>query len=728
VNPALARFVVVLLAAAFAAVHGIATAAVAAQAIEANRVTELTFTSSKPHADPFNELEVDVLFTSPNGQIERVPAFWAGEDRWRARFSSPTPGPHAFATSCSDSGDLGLQGIKGVVTVTPYTGDNPLYRHGPIRVASDKKHFEHLDGTPFFWLGDTWWMGLTDRLHWPEEFATLTSDRVGKGFTVVQIVAGLYPDMPAFDPRGANEAGFPWEKDYARINPAYFDAADRRIAYLIDHGIAPCVVGAWGYHIPWLGVGRMKKHWRYLIARWGAYPGIFWCTAGEGAMPYYLSADKAKDADLQRHALSELVNYIHATDPYHHPVSIHPTDLSRTQLTDPSVLDFEMLQTGHGDRASIGPTIDFVRRSREAKPAMPTINSEVCYEGILGTCHADVVRIVTWGSLLGGTAGHTYGANGIWQMNRKDQPYGKSPHGGTYGPTPWDEAMKLPGSTQVGYAKKLLERFEWWKFQPHPEWAAWADSPRVDAVKWGDWMWDASDGNAAHDAPPGKPRRFERTIRIPAEATIGRATLYVSADDRFIAFLDHTKLGASDNRPESWRRPQRFDLKPLLSPGRDFVIRVDAENVAANVPNNPAGVICGGEVVLGDGARIPLASGEQWTCPGDARDHHPIKAQVIAHYGEGPWGAFASASRSPDPISAGIPGSVCVVYLAKPSPVRVSGLDRDAKWEAMFFDPTTGQDAPLSPPAIDASGSATIAPPPAANGDWVLVLQRSAAR
>ena len=24
--------------------------------------------------------------------------------------------------------------------------------------------------------------------------------------------------MPGFDPRGANEAGFPWEKDYARIN------------------------------------------------------------------------------------------------------------------------------------------------------------------------------------------------------------------------------------------------------------------------------------------------------------------------------------------------------------------------------------------------------------------------------------------------------------------------------------------------------------------------------
>jgi hypothetical protein len=181
--------------------------------------------------------------------------------------------------------------------------------------------------------------------------------------------------------------------------------------------------------------------------------------------------------------------------------------------------------------------------------------------------------------------------------------------------------------------------------------------------------------------------------------------------------------------PESWRRPQRFDLKPLLSAGRERVIRIDAENIAANVPNNPAGVICGGEVVLGDGARIPLASGQQWTCPGDARSGHPTEAKVIAHYGEGPWGAFAAASASLDPIAAGIPGRVCVVYLVKPSPVRVSGLDRGGgKWEAMFFDPTTGKDDALPAPAVDADGCCTIAPPAGVSSDWVLILQRAAAR
>jgi len=82
-------------------------------------------------------------------------------------------------------------------------------------------------------------MGLCKRLSWPTDFQTLLMDRVDKGFTVVQIVAGLYPDMDQFDERGANEAGFPWEKDYKCINPDYFARADLRIARLVKSRISP---------------------------------------------------------------------------------------------------------------------------------------------------------------------------------------------------------------------------------------------------------------------------------------------------------------------------------------------------------------------------------------------------------------------------------------------------------------------------------------------------------
>ena len=76
-------------------------------------------------------------------------------------------------------------------------------------MSPGKTHFEHADGTPFFWLGDTWWKCLCKRMTW-EGFQELTADRKAKGFTVVQIVCGPYPDEGFFEPRWENEGGKPY--------------------------------------------------------------------------------------------------------------------------------------------------------------------------------------------------------------------------------------------------------------------------------------------------------------------------------------------------------------------------------------------------------------------------------------------------------------------------------------------------------------------------------------
>jgi hypothetical protein len=433
-------------------------------------VTEWSYTSAKTYTDPFNDLELDVLITDSHGHEQRVPAFWAGETTWQVRFAPDTTGKFTYRTICSDTNNAELHGQQGVLEVATYMGNNPLYHHGAVRVAADHHHFEQADGTPFFWLGDTWWMGLCRRLKWPEDFQLLAADRVRKGFTVIQIVAGLYPDMPEFDPRGANEAGFPWNTEKTRINPAYFDAADLRIQHLVEKGLVPCIVGCWGYHLPMYGEAAMKKHWRNLIARWGAYP-VIWCLAGEGSMPYYLSEHKAQDAALQKRGWTELGRYVRATDPFHRPVSIHPGSSARDVVEDPAVLDFDMLQTGHGDRTSLANTIRQVTGSLTRTPKMPVVNAEVCYEGILEASREEVQRLMFWADILSGAAGHTYGANGIWQVNTEAQPFGPSPHGRSWGDTPWTAAYRLPGSAQLGLGKALLLRFEWWRFEPHPEWA-----------------------------------------------------------------------------------------------------------------------------------------------------------------------------------------------------------------------------------------------------------------
>jgi hypothetical protein len=433
-------------------------------------VTEWSFSSGKAYADPFNEVELDVLITAPEKSEQRVPAFWAGDQSWRVRYAPHATGRFLYRTICSDTNNSSLHGQQGEMEVTAYTGENPLHRHGPVRVGADQRHFAHTDGTPFFWLGDTWWMGLCRRLKWPEDFQLLTADRVQKGFTVIQLVAGLYPDMPEFDPRGANETGFPWDKEKKQINPAYFDAADLRVQYLVEKGLVPCVVGCWGYHLPMYGEPAMKKHWRNLVARWGAYP-VIWCLAGEGSMPYYLSEHKDQDTALQKRGWSEIGRYVRAIDPFHHPVSIHPSSNARDALEDSSVLDYDMLQTGHSDRASVPGTVRQVVGSLARTPKMPVVNAEVCYEGILEASREEVQRLMFWADILSGAGGHTYGANGIWQVNTEQQPFGPSPHGRSWGDTPWNAAYRLPGSAQLGLGKALLTRYEWWRFEPHPEWA-----------------------------------------------------------------------------------------------------------------------------------------------------------------------------------------------------------------------------------------------------------------
>ena len=430
--------------------------------------TEWSYESGKEYSDPFNQLEVDAIVKTPSGAEERVPGFWGGDSTWRVRYAPPEPGNYTVHSVCSDTANRGLHGQSLTLDVQPYTGTNPHYKHRALKIAPDKRHFQHADGTPFFWLGDTWWMGLCKRLSWPDGFETLAADRVRKGFTMVQIVAGLYPDMEPFDDRGLNEAGYPWEPNFTRINPAYFDMADARIRYLADHGLAACIVGFWGYFIPRMGMDKAKKHWRYLVARWSAYP-VVWCLAGEGTMPYYLSKTPKEDAEVQKHGLTELARYVRSIDPHQHPITIHPSSSARECVDDPSVLDFDMLQTGHSDRQSVPNTIETVNRSLAASPQMPVLIGEVCYEGIQEASRQEVQRFMFWSALLSGTGGHTYGANGIWQVNTREKPYGLSPHGHSWGGPAWDIAAALPGSGQLGLAKGLLTRYSWWKLQPKPE-------------------------------------------------------------------------------------------------------------------------------------------------------------------------------------------------------------------------------------------------------------------
>lgn len=62
------------------------------------------------------------------------------------------------------------------------------------------------------------------------------------------------------------------------------------------------------------------------------------------------------------------------------------------------------------------------------------------------TLTATDARQAFWAHIINnGCAGHTYGANGIWQVNGREVPYGNSPGGNNWGTTPWDKAIERLG-------------------------------------------------------------------------------------------------------------------------------------------------------------------------------------------------------------------------------------------------------------------------------------------
>lgn len=679
------------------------------------------------YADPFNQIALDVFCTDPAGIERRITAFWAGGKVWRFRYSSPLIGTHNFRTECSVTADAGLHGKTGAIQVTPYRGKNPLYAHGPVQVADNKRHFEHADGTPFFWLGDTWWMGLCDRLKWPQGFKQLTADRVKKGFNVVQIIAGLYPDMHAFDPRGANEAGFPWEEGYAHIRPEYFDAADKKLAHLVANGITPCLVGAWGYFISWMTMDQLKAHWRYLIARYGAWP-VIWCTAGEANLPWYLAKNFPEDDRTMVKGWTEIMRYVRATDPFLRPVSIHPTAIkrysARNATEDEALLDFDLMQCLHAQNEAIGVMTKAVRETYAASPRMPVINGEPCYEMLFGTITAPWPRHAFWSCVLNGAMGHTYGGNGIWQCNQPGIPHGASPHGGNYGNTPWQEAMHFSGSTHCGIGKRVLSRYDWSKFEPHPEWVGYAGNVWLSFAN-AKWIW-TSNAAPAKDAP-NRRSYFRKTFNLPKGRKILSARLRFAGTNHVETQLN----GVSAGYGFEWHTgSQSNDRASLLKPGRN-VLTIWCEHRPAT--GDQPGLIATLEIRYSNGRFDHFVTDDSWKAwtnkvggwdTLDYDDDGWPAARVVGHYGDQPWGEIALPDSSlHGPQCAGIPGQERVIYVPHAEPIVVRELPPKSIQHAICVDPVTGKEQKLGRFTVARDGTWKCPPPVGSDHDWILLIK-----
>ncbi|MCU0427564.1 MAG: DUF4038 domain-containing protein [Candidatus Kapabacteria bacterium] len=440
--------------------------------------TEIRLRSLHLYVHPFLDVKIRATFTHrPSGQTRTVTGFWAGDSVYAVRFAPTLAGMWEYRITASDTTNRGLHGVSGRFQVTTQTstsiGENPLTKHGFLRVSTNRRTLEHSDGTPFFWLGDTAWemfvRGTTP------EILRFLDDRAAKGFNVLQTTPIVLAED---DSRNRSGKTMYLNNDRTRINPRFFDEFDSIVTWANARGMIVALVPQWanggleGYDKGWVRkVTRLSEALiaaEYIAARYAGHQMV-WVTGG----------DVRYDTPERRAYWERFANVLREADGGQHLVSIHPEGFTASYdffSNTASWLDFGMLQSSHQPWSDTRTAI--IRRGYEMIPAKPVLNAEPPYEDfILNSFFSDLeasfvggkrratahdIRVAAYMSIFhGGLVGITYGANGIFQWNSATMPTeGHSPR------LTVDSALKLPGAAQMGVMKRLLSDWHWEKMIP----------------------------------------------------------------------------------------------------------------------------------------------------------------------------------------------------------------------------------------------------------------------
>jgi hypothetical protein len=436
-------------------------------AVEMWHPVEVELVDARGYDDPFHDAELRAELISPAGAVSSVPGFWDGGPTWRLRICPDEIGRWRWRTVCSDAGNVGLHAREGEFICVSSTGDNPLYRHGPVAPVPGAWHFAHADGTPFFWLGDTAWNGVlrASPADW-DRYLTLRRDQ---GFTVIDHFSTTWRGLPI------TAAGIPSFEPGppVQVHPEVFRAMDERLLDINSHGLlsAPLLVIALydddpGWALPENEVARLA---RYVMARWGAYH-VVWSLGGDGDF-------SGPRADRWRR-----VGRAVAADTSGHPMTMHPCGMAwnADEFRDEAWFSLIAYQSCHFAAPEIQawPITGPLRGEWLKAPPRPILNLEPNYEehpaldtGYLFT--ARDVRLAIYRSLLlAPPCGVTYGNFHVWSWsnepeNRTGTLRERSDAWRAIGP--WHEHLQTPGALHAAIARRILESGPWSDLRPAPE-------------------------------------------------------------------------------------------------------------------------------------------------------------------------------------------------------------------------------------------------------------------
>ena len=414
------------------------------------RVTELTFQAEKHYDNPFDadEVRFSAVFLGPNNRKLEVPGFWDGGRTWRIRFTPTAPGEWHYATLCRSREDTGLHNVTGQFVAKTAEG-HALWTHGGfLRVSPDGHYLTYTDGTPFFWLADTWWACPSFRVP-HDNFRKLVDTRLSQGFSVFQ----AHGFRSFSHPKGTN--AFEAVQNASEEALHYWRKTDKYYAYADARGMLG-IVGFFTYNsYDGYDQSNHKRLWRYFIARYGAYPITFLVT----------QEYNAREEHVQKYI--ELGAFIKKIDPYKRAMSAHAWAgfRDKRQAWGAPWHDFIMLQAGHFRYEQPGYYHDIYSR---AAPN-PVLESETNYEGFERgnfRANAECIRRCAYTAIQSGCFGFSYGAQGLYHSVLSRDVPGPTKK---WGPVlTWDEGLSQPGGRQLEFLRQCYESVEWWQLEPRP--------------------------------------------------------------------------------------------------------------------------------------------------------------------------------------------------------------------------------------------------------------------
>lgn len=279
-------------------------------------VHEIRLRADAAGADPF-EVDVRVTFTSPAGRAVRVFAFFDGGETWKARVYVSEQGEWNWRATTGEMGTFAAAGSSLRGMLRPHALNPSLWQ------TDDGQWFLNINDTAYLlfrpqeedwqeYVRDAWAMGIT-------------SLRVSSFGGVDWGPQQRFPNCP-------------WDGSLRPDLPR-FRETDRRLCWLLDEypGMYLQMIlfglAGWGKDSTgeaWFAIPEKTRRTmlRYMVARWAAFPQIFWLITND----MHLTEEYRQNQAFAR----EAGQYFAEHDPWQHLISCGPCRFMDFALLTPA--------------------------------------------------------------------------------------------------------------------------------------------------------------------------------------------------------------------------------------------------------------------------------------------------------------------------------------------------------------------------------------------------------